>query len=69
MCCQPLPSSLSLPFAKLMIMALEEYGYKSRRGIQVPKKWRSFYFGDVILKKGDEDFGDKEEGFKMFDLD
>ncbi|GKC20471.1 hypothetical protein Tco_1022621 [Tanacetum coccineum] len=33
MCCQPLPSPLSSPSAKLMIMALEEYGYQSRRGI------------------------------------
>ncbi|GKC36343.1 hypothetical protein Tco_1048727, partial [Tanacetum coccineum] len=26
MCCQPLPPPLSSPSAKLMIMALEEYG-------------------------------------------
>ncbi|GKE32241.1 hypothetical protein Tco_1451563, partial [Tanacetum coccineum] len=32
MCCQPLPPSLSPSSAKLMIMALEEYGYQSRRG-------------------------------------
>ncbi|GJW49122.1 retrovirus-related pol polyprotein from transposon TNT 1-94 [Tanacetum coccineum] len=43
MCSQPLPPPLSLPFAKLMIMALEEYGYQSRRGIRVPKKWRPSY--------------------------
>ncbi|GKB99544.1 hypothetical protein Tco_0985681 [Tanacetum coccineum] len=43
MCCQPLPPPLSPPSAKLMIMALEEYGYQSRRGIRVPKKWRSSY--------------------------
>ncbi|GKC10929.1 copia protein [Tanacetum coccineum] len=36
MCRQPLPSPLSPPSAKLMIMALEEYGNQSRRGIQVP---------------------------------
>ncbi|GJV34400.1 zinc knuckle CX2CX4HX4C containing protein [Tanacetum coccineum] len=30
----PLPPPLSLPSAKLMIMALEEYGYQSRRGIR-----------------------------------
>ncbi|GJU17309.1 conserved oligomeric Golgi complex subunit 3-like protein [Tanacetum coccineum] len=34
MCRQPLPPPLSPPSAKLMIMALEEYGYQSRRGIQ-----------------------------------
>nr|GEW35940.1 kinesin-like protein KIN-12E [Tanacetum cinerariifolium] len=34
MCCQQ-------P-AKLMIMALEEYGYQSRRGIRVPKNRSSF---------------------------
>ncbi|GJS80000.1 hypothetical protein Tco_0729881 [Tanacetum coccineum] len=45
MCCQPLPSSLSPPSAKLMIMALKEYGYQSRRGICVAKKWRSSYSG------------------------
>ncbi|GJR10144.1 hypothetical protein Tco_0792796 [Tanacetum coccineum] len=38
MCRQPLPPALSPPSAKLMIMALEEYGYQSRRGIRVPKK-------------------------------
>ncbi|GJS77159.1 hypothetical protein Tco_0727040 [Tanacetum coccineum] len=52
MCCQPLPPSLSSsPSVKLMIMALKEYGYQSRRGIRVPKKLRSSYSGDVILKK------------------
>ncbi|GJW16565.1 hypothetical protein Tco_0024001 [Tanacetum coccineum] len=35
MCRQPLPPPLSSPSAKLMIMALEEYGYQSRRGIRV----------------------------------
>ncbi|GJT03950.1 hypothetical protein Tco_0838412 [Tanacetum coccineum] len=45
MCRQPLPPPLSPLFAKLMIMTLEEYGYQSRRGIQVPKKWRSSYSG------------------------
>ncbi|GJU54535.1 hypothetical protein Tco_1228249 [Tanacetum coccineum] len=34
MCRQPLPPPLSPPSAKLMIMALEEYGYQSRRGIR-----------------------------------
>ncbi|GJX15272.1 hypothetical protein Tco_0207030 [Tanacetum coccineum] len=34
MCHQPLMPPLSSPSAKLMIMALEEYGYQSRRGIQ-----------------------------------
>ncbi|GJZ26611.1 purple acid phosphatase 15 [Tanacetum coccineum] len=48
MYCQPLPSPLSSPSAKLMIMALEEYGYQSRRGIRVPKKWRSSYSGDIM---------------------
>nr|GEV53840.1 hypothetical protein [Tanacetum cinerariifolium] len=33
----PLPPPLSPPFAKLMIMALEEYGYQSRKGIHVAK--------------------------------
>ncbi|GJU16720.1 hypothetical protein Tco_1271677 [Tanacetum coccineum] len=51
MCCQPLSPSLSPPSAKLMIMALDEYGYQIRRGIWVPKKWRSSYFGDVIFFK------------------
>ncbi|GJX12937.1 hypothetical protein Tco_0204695 [Tanacetum coccineum] len=59
MCCHPLPPPLSPPSAKLMIMALEEYGYQSRRGIRVPKKWRSSYSGDVIFFKGDEGFGDE----------
>ncbi|GJY45130.1 hypothetical protein Tco_0433343 [Tanacetum coccineum] len=29
MCCQLLPPPLSSPSAKLMIMALEDYGYKA----------------------------------------
>ncbi|GJZ91600.1 hypothetical protein Tco_0663527, partial [Tanacetum coccineum] len=45
MCCQPLPLPLSPPSAKLMIMALEEYRYQSRRGIRVSKKRRS---GDSV---------------------
>ncbi|GJU16454.1 hypothetical protein Tco_1144420 [Tanacetum coccineum] len=45
MCHQPLSSSLSPSSAKLMIMALEEYGYQSRRGMRVPNKWRSSYSG------------------------
>ncbi|GJV29986.1 translocon-associated protein subunit alpha [Tanacetum coccineum] len=51
MCRQPLPQPLSPPSAKLMIIALEEYGYQSRRGIRVPKKWRPSYSGDVIFFK------------------
>ncbi|GJS60164.1 hypothetical protein Tco_0654948 [Tanacetum coccineum] len=35
MCRQPLPPPLSPPSVKLMIMALEEYGYQSRRGIRI----------------------------------
>ncbi|GJU75927.1 guanine nucleotide-binding protein subunit gamma 3-like protein [Tanacetum coccineum] len=35
MCRQPLPQPLSSPSAKLMIMALEEYGYQSRREIRL----------------------------------
>nr|GEV04086.1 zinc knuckle CX2CX4HX4C [Tanacetum cinerariifolium] len=55
LCRQPLPSPLSLPCAKLIIMALEEYEYQSRKEIRVSKKWRSSYSGDVIFfKKGDE---------------
>nr|GEX12998.1 hypothetical protein [Tanacetum cinerariifolium] len=54
MCRRSLPPPLSLPSAKLMIMALEEYGYQSGRGIRVPKKWMSSYFDDVIFLKGDE---------------
>ncbi|GJX85581.1 hypothetical protein Tco_0336355 [Tanacetum coccineum] len=50
MCRQQLPQPLSPPPAKLMIMALEEYGYQSRRGIRVPKKWRSSYSGDILFK-------------------
>nr|GEV39924.1 SGNH hydrolase-type esterase domain-containing protein [Tanacetum cinerariifolium] len=46
MCSQPLSPPLSLPSAKLMIMALEEYGYQRRRGIRVPK---SVGNGGVIL--------------------
>nr|GEX87075.1 ankyrin repeat-containing protein [Tanacetum cinerariifolium] len=46
---EPLPLPLSSPSAKLVIMDLEEYGYQSRRGIRVPKKWRSSYSGDVIF--------------------
>nr|GEV34112.1 hypothetical protein [Tanacetum cinerariifolium] len=69
MCSQSLPPPLSPPSAKLMIMDLEEYGYQSRRGIRVPKKWRSSYSGDVIFKiKGEEGFGDERRGFKMFEL-
>ncbi|GKE46769.1 hypothetical protein Tco_1478027 [Tanacetum coccineum] len=49
MCRQPLPPPLSPPSAKLMIMALEEYGYQGRRGIRVPKKWKSSYSDDVIF--------------------
>nr|GEV14158.1 hypothetical protein [Tanacetum cinerariifolium] len=45
---EPLPPPLSPQSAKLMIMALEEYGYQSRKGIWVPKKWRSSYSGDDI---------------------
>nr|GEV00381.1 hypothetical protein [Tanacetum cinerariifolium] len=45
MCSQPLTPPLSSPSAKLMIMALKEYGYQSRRGIRVQKKWRSSYSG------------------------
>ncbi|GJQ94149.1 hypothetical protein Tco_0005288 [Tanacetum coccineum] len=41
MCSQPLPPPLSPPSAKIMIMALEEYGYQSRRGIRVPKQKRN----------------------------
>ncbi|GJZ81972.1 hypothetical protein Tco_0646966 [Tanacetum coccineum] len=37
MCHQPLMPPLSSPSAKLMIMALEEYGYQSRRGIKVKR--------------------------------
>ncbi|GKD32368.1 probable mitochondrial adenine nucleotide transporter BTL3 [Tanacetum coccineum] len=50
MCCQPLSPPLSPPSAKLMLMALKEYGYQSRRGIRVPKKWRSSYSGDSRMK-------------------
>nr|GEX57542.1 hypothetical protein [Tanacetum cinerariifolium] len=38
MCRQSLPLPLSPSSVKLMIMALEEYGYQSRKGIRVPKK-------------------------------
>ncbi|GKE37291.1 hypothetical protein Tco_1460696 [Tanacetum coccineum] len=34
MCRQPLPHPLSPSSTKLMIIALEEYGYQSRRGIR-----------------------------------
>nr|GEW82553.1 RNA-directed DNA polymerase, eukaryota [Tanacetum cinerariifolium] len=42
---KPLPPPLSPPSAKLMIVALEEYGHQSRRGAHVPNKWRSSYSG------------------------
>nr|GEW25152.1 hypothetical protein [Tanacetum cinerariifolium] len=48
MCHHPLPPPLSPPSAKLMIVALKEYGYQSTRGIHVAKKWMSSYFDDVI---------------------
>nr|GEU42896.1 hypothetical protein [Tanacetum cinerariifolium] len=51
MCRQPLSPPLSSSSAKLMIMALEKYGYQSRRGIRVPKKWMSSYSGDIIFFK------------------
>ncbi|GJV23961.1 putative reverse transcriptase domain-containing protein [Tanacetum coccineum] len=51
MCHQPLSPPLSPPSPKLMIMALEEYGYQSRRGIRVPKKWMSSHSDDVIFFK------------------
>ncbi|GKE48382.1 hypothetical protein Tco_1479640, partial [Tanacetum coccineum] len=34
MCRQPLPPPLSSPSAKLLIMALEEYEYQSKKGIR-----------------------------------
>ncbi|GJV34589.1 hypothetical protein Tco_1394989 [Tanacetum coccineum] len=65
MCRLPLPPPLSPPSTKLMIMALEEYGYQSRRGIRVPKKWRSSYSGDVIfLKKVMKVLEMNEEGLR-----
>nr|GFB49702.1 hypothetical protein [Tanacetum cinerariifolium] len=50
-------------------MALEEYGYQSKRGMRVPKKYRSSYFRDIFFLKGDEGFGDEWRGFKMFEFD
>ncbi|GJS94760.1 hypothetical protein Tco_0801728 [Tanacetum coccineum] len=41
MCRQSLPMALSVPSAKLMIMALKEYGYQSRREIRWPE-WDPF---------------------------
>ncbi|GJR12720.1 zinc finger, CCHC-type containing protein [Tanacetum coccineum] len=61
MCCQPLPPSLSLPSAKLMIMALEEYGYQSRSGIRVPKKWRSSYSEEGKNKNNKQNKGKKRD--------
>ncbi|GKF00933.1 hypothetical protein Tco_0027856, partial [Tanacetum coccineum] len=54
MCRQPLSSLLSLPSAKLMIMALEEYGNQSRRGIQVPRNEGLLILVTSFKKKGDE---------------
>ncbi|GKD96822.1 hypothetical protein Tco_1380719 [Tanacetum coccineum] len=45
MCCQLLPPPLSLPSAKLMIMALEEYGYQRNGGLLIPV---------TLFKKSDE---------------
>ncbi|GJX31514.1 hypothetical protein Tco_0241369 [Tanacetum coccineum] len=58
MCRQSLPPPLSPPSAKLMIMALEEYGYQSRRGIRAsgPGISRLGYlnaYGISQLKNGD----------------
>ncbi|GKA28713.1 hypothetical protein Tco_0714958 [Tanacetum coccineum] len=64
MCCLPIPPSLSPPSAKLMIMALEEYGYQSRRGIRIPKKWRSSYSGDVVFLKVMKVLEMNEEGLR-----
>ncbi|GJS83997.1 hypothetical protein Tco_0750538 [Tanacetum coccineum] len=61
MCCQPLPPPLSPPSAKLMIMALEEYGYQRNRGLLI--------LVTSVFLKSDEGFGDELRGFKMFDLD
>ncbi|GJU83580.1 hypothetical protein Tco_0880069 [Tanacetum coccineum] len=67
MCRQPLPPPLSSPSAKLMIIALEEYGYQIRRGIRVPKKWRSSYSRDVIFfKKVMKVLEMNEEGLRCF---
>ncbi|GJV91188.1 hypothetical protein Tco_1539001 [Tanacetum coccineum] len=67
MCRQPLPPPLSPPSAKLMFMALEEYGYQSRRGIRVPKKWRSSYSGDITLKKVIKVLEMNEEGLRWME--
>ncbi|GJX06106.1 hypothetical protein Tco_0194038 [Tanacetum coccineum] len=48
MCRQPLPPPLSSPSAKLMIMALEEYGYQSRRGIRIQKVYKFKRFLDKL---------------------
>ncbi|GJQ97996.1 hypothetical protein Tco_0009135, partial [Tanacetum coccineum] len=49
---EPLPQSLSSPCAKLMIMALKEYGYQNRRGIQIQKVYE---FKRFLDKHNDDD--------------
>ncbi|GJT80237.1 hypothetical protein Tco_1054579 [Tanacetum coccineum] len=48
---------------KIVTIVLEDVAshdlYQSRRGIRVPKKWRSSYSIDVIFFNGDEGFGDE----------
>nr|GEU46198.1 hypothetical protein [Tanacetum cinerariifolium] len=46
---QHVPSAATAAIVSAVCQAndhgLKEYGYQSRIGIRVPKKWRSFYFG------------------------
>ncbi|GJY73036.1 hypothetical protein Tco_0477467 [Tanacetum coccineum] len=66
MCRQPLPPPLYPPSAKLMIMALEEYGYQSRRGIRVPKKRRPSYSDDIIFFKKVMKVLEMKDDFKKY---
>ncbi|GJT69110.1 RNA-directed DNA polymerase, eukaryota [Tanacetum coccineum] len=69
MCRQPLPPPLSPPSAKLMIMALEEYGYQDRRGIRVPKKWKSSYSSDLLKIKDCKLDDDVDGDYKNHEAD
>ncbi|GJX61660.1 hypothetical protein Tco_1454927 [Tanacetum coccineum] len=62
MCSQPLPPPLSPSSAKLMIMALEEYGHQSRRGIQVPRN------GDLLIPVTFELMIDDDDDDNLFGL-
>ncbi|GKC26953.1 hypothetical protein Tco_1034247, partial [Tanacetum coccineum] len=69
MCRQPLPPPLSPPSAKLMIMALEEYGYQSRRGIRVRAIEIPGWTPDLDDQNDEESDSEDEECEKVFKKD